>query len=299
MWRSYLLFTLAFQLPICPIDPHSLQLYAQFLSRSMSVDSIRNNLSAVKKLHLFRGSDISAFEHISTTDTLRGLQRLHGRPPNKKLPITPELLLRIHSVLDLTDTKHLALWCAFLIAFFTFSRRSNLTSPSFHDFDPSTHLCRADISIRASFLVVRQRCSKTNQFHQRVLELPVAAIPYSPLCPDVQAYSTLVSRVPAPPSAPAFTFRTKRPHFLTHSCLVAGLRSALQRAGFDPKSYSGHSFRRGGASWAFSSDVPAELIKLHGDWKSSAYLEYLEFSFEQKLSVTRTMSSRLCNSSSM
>ena len=201
---------------ICPIDPHSLQLYAQFLSRSLSVDSIRKNLSAVKKLHLFRGSDISAFEHISTTHTLRGLQRLHGRPPNQKLPITPELLLRIHSVLDLTDTKHLSLWCAFLIAFFTFSRKSNLTSPSFHDFDPSIHLCRADISIRTSFLVVRQRWS--NQ-------------PVQPACSRTPSRSHPRLSVLSGPGLLHTGLQSPRAfschqNFLSHACLVARYRIA-------------------------------------------------------------------------
>jgi len=37
-----------------------------------------------------------------------------------------------------------------------------------------------------------------------------------------------------------------------------------------------HSFRRGGATWALSSGVPGEVIKVMGDWKSSAYLAYID-----------------------
>jgi hypothetical protein len=41
--------------------------------------------------------------------------------------------------------------------------------------------------------------------------------------------------------------------------------------------YSTHSFRRGGgATWAFSAEVPTELIQLYGDWKSNAYKKYLK-----------------------
>jgi hypothetical protein len=32
------------------------------------------------------------------------------------------------------------------------------------------------------------------------------------------------------------------------------------------------SFRRRGASWAFSAEVPSELIQLYGDWSSDAYI---------------------------
>ena len=52
---------------------------------------------------------------------------------------------------------------------------------------------------------------------------------------------------------------------------------------------SGHSFRRGGATWAFSANVPSELIKEHGDWLSEAYLRYLNFNLEERLVVTLKM----------
>ena len=40
--------------------------------------------------------------------------------------------------------------------------------------------------------------------------------------------------------------------------------------GYDPAKYAGHSFRRGGVSYAFQVGVPLELIKITGDWKSNA-----------------------------
>ena len=39
---------------------------------------------------------------------------------------------------------------------------------------------------------------------------------------------------------------------------------------------SSHSFRRGGAVWLLSCKVPGEVIKVMGDWKSKAYLAYLD-----------------------
>lgn len=44
--------------------------------------------------------------------------------------------------------------------------------------------------------------------------------------------------------------------------------------------YTGHSFRRGGATYAFRSGVPGELIQVMGDWKSDAYKRYFDFSFD-------------------
>ncbi len=59
--------------------------------------------------------------------------------------------------------------------------------------------------------------------------------------------------------------------------------------GLNPLGFSSHSFRRGGASWAFHSKVPGELIKVHGDWSSDTYLRYLDLSMNQKLSVAPNM----------
>ena len=38
---------------------------------------------------------------------------------------------------------------------------------------------------------------------------------------------------------------------------------------------SGHSFR-GGACWALSQNIPGEVIKIMGDWKSTVYMSYLD-----------------------
>ena len=68
----------------------------------------------------------------------------------------------------------------------------------------------------------------------------------------------------------------------------------IEKTGRKPKYYSSHSFRRGGASLAFESNVTTELIQLHGDWRSDAYKEYLKFSLEKKLMVSRKMRDEIC-----
>src|SRR4051794_1104850 len=53
----------------------------------------------------------------------------------------------------------------------------------------------------------------------------------------------------------------------TYTWFEKHLRDSLQKAhviGY----YTGHSFRRGGATFAFQCGVPASLIKLQGDWRS-------------------------------
>ena len=53
------------------------------------------------------------------------------------------------------------------------------------------------------------------------------------------------------------------------------LKNVLLAKGCDPASYSAHSFRRGGATYAAQCGARPEMIKALGDWRSSAYLVYI------------------------
>ena len=55
----------------------------------------------------------------------------------------------------------------------------------------------------------------------------------------------------------------------------AKLKCLIHKIGFNSEEFSFHSFRRGGCSFCFRSDVPSELIQLHGDWRADAYKSIL------------------------
>ena len=67
------------------------------------------------------------------------------------------------------------------------------------------------------------------------------------------------------------------------------LRKLIKEIGEDPKQYSSHSCRRGGATWTFSSNIPSELIQLYDDWSSDAYKTYLKFSLNDEIFVAIKM----------
>ena len=60
---------------------------------------------------------------------------------------------------------------------------------------------------------------------------------------------------------------------LLQSTFSCKLKEVLHELGL--LGYSGHSFRRGGATHALSCGVPSEIIKAQGDWSSLAYLDYI------------------------
>ena len=64
---------------------------------------------------------------------------------------------------------------------------------------------------------------------------------------------------------------------LTHALFVETLRKCLYEIGVDPSLYSGHNFRRGGATFAHHlGRIDPLLIKWMGDWRSDAYMLYVE-----------------------
>ena len=82
--------------------------------------------------------------------------------------------------------------------------------------------------------------------------------------------------VHAPNDSQAFTWLDQSSlRVLSYRAFMTKLRATLESAGIQAAAYAGHSFRRGGASFAFQSGVPLELIKVLGDWRSNAVLLYL------------------------
>jgi hypothetical protein len=85
------------------------------------------------------------------------------------------------------------------------------------------------------------------------------------------------------------TDKAGTPKALTHNALVKGIKLFIQYIGLDASRYSSHSLRRGGATFAFLSGIPAELIKAQGDWRSDAYQRYRQISDRQKCMVGQAM----------
>ena len=47
-------------------------------------------------------------------------------------------------------------------------------------------------------------------------------------------------------------------------------------------SYMLHSLHRGGATFAYQSDLEAEMIKLLGGWASNCYKRYIDVSIDKR-----------------
>ena len=241
---------------------------------------------------LFTGADYPFRKDFILSLTLRGIARNALQTPCRAPPVTPSILLRISHVLDCEgDPRSSTLFCAFLFTFYPMARLANIVPKSAKSFDPRRHLTRGDVAVTSHGLLVTFKCTKTIQFGERLLHIPLLRINDSPLCP-FSAYLRMIRLVPpACRSCPVFLiFGPKGFVPLTKRTFVSAFRSYLVAAGIsNAQSFRGHSFRRGAASWAFRCGVPGEIIQLYGDWSSDAYRLYLEFSLESKLTLANQL----------
>ena len=115
-------------------------------------------------------------------------------------------------------------------------------------FDKNRQLCHSDVLIGEKGLLVQFRRSKTNQFGNRMLLVPVLAIPGSVLCP-LEAYSNMLRLITAKGDGPAFVLPVKETLVpVTYQVLQKFIKKCVAKLRLDPGLFSSHSLQRAGAS---------------------------------------------------
>ncbi|XP_070174231.1 uncharacterized protein [Littorina saxatilis] len=278
---AYLDFCKQLGIPPVPVSEREVALFAAFLARRMKPSSVKQYINIVRILHLEAGFGHPFEQSWSVKTTLRGIDREKGCQVMRKAPITPGMLLDIKRQLNLALPSDALFWAACMVMFFGLLRKSNL-------FEPGKQLTRDCFVVEKDqkSIIVLVKSSKNNQFRERVHKVSLPVLDPHPLCPvsavvsafRLQSTQTgdiaqLVARWICiqlaavsieTPTAPAFPLSAAA--FARRLRLLVGGRSDI----------SSHSFRRGSATWALSCGVPVEVIKVMGDWKSSAYLVYLD-----------------------
>ena len=278
-----------------PVQPATILRYISFLSATgRSYGTVQNHISTIKHYHRLFGFPPGWENLYSFQLALRGCKRFLGAAPARKLAITPILLSRMVSLFDATQPLQAAMRALFLVAFFSFLRKSNLVVPSARVNSPKVPR-RSDFHMSQHGAFLNIHATKTIQFFQRALCVPLPSIPGSPLCP-VAALQHHLRLNAVRPSDPLFSVLSSADHItrpLTFRHFSSFLARVVAALGLDPRAYSPHSFRRGGATFAFECNVHAEHIKFQGYWSSDAYLVYLEMSPAQKRRAVNSMVAKI------
>lgn len=288
--KSYLRFCLYFQLQPVPAAQSTIVSYISFLARTLQPSSIQNYINIIRILHEDNRLPNPLSQNFEVSNLLKGIARCKGKPPKQMLPMTPEILLAIKQKLDMTLPSDLTFWCACMLGFYGFLRKASMFPKSVTN--PGTDcLLKGDIEIRSNaHFVLKVRRTKTIQFGERILSLPFCASPGQVLCPVRALFASLI-HVQNDPSAPLFSYKSASGDYTcwTQEAFVTRLRSILNSVGLNEANYSGHSFRRGGATLAFRLGLSISEIKLRGDWRSSAVEKYIVFSEAQECFVAQAL----------
>lgn len=246
-------------------------MYVSHLSDRVQASTIKVYLAGVRSLHLEQGFKNPLENCLRLEQVIRGIKRKQGMTTRPRLPITADIMRRIHDILDLSNYSDALFWAASCTGFFGFLRCGEFTTTS-PAFDPKIHLSVDDIqvdrSVNPTVVLLRIKASKTDQFRQgHTLRIGTTG---SAVC----AVRALMGFLHLRGGKPGALFAHQSGEPLTRKTFLTWLKGALARLGITGK-YSGHSFRIGAATTAALAGIPDHLIKTMGRWLSNAYQLYI------------------------
>ena len=292
--RTWFYFCVYFQFNTKPATKDSLVPFLQLMSLTVTYEHMKHLLSAIKFYHEAVGEQYPDHD-FDVNNTLHGLKRELSHTVFQALPITPAIMRKIFAGLDMSKPKDLALWCSYLITFFCLFRKSNSVPKSSKQMDMKRTLQRRHIRVdlAANIVYVHVTFSKTIHFGQRDLIIPIPGNQDEALDP-VRHLHAFFTKCPCAPESPAFTYSTgKCITAITYSGFTTSLKQLLKKAGLNPSLYSGHSFRRGGATLLYNLGASILQIQASGDWSSQCFVRYLHISEEERLKVQALVSSAI------
>ena len=278
--RQFLYFTLHFKLKAWPTSVDTLVCFLEFMARTSGYPHLKHLLSSVKFLHEALDEPFPT-NNFMVDMTMQGLKRRLAKVPFQVLPITPAIMKRMFSHLNMSLTQDRALWCSYLLSFYGLLRKSSAV-PKSDVFNVNNVLVRRNISVDVANNMVYLYLGhgKTNNFCTRDVVIPIPGNS-DPALDPVRHLQALFSIVTVSQDSPAFTFA--KGQFIKYSSFTTRLKNLLKKAGLDPALYSGHSFRRGGATFLHLCGGTALMIQASGDWSSQCFTRYIYLSEAERL----------------
>ena len=201
--RAFQLFCTHFKFPLFPVTKATYLAYLAFLSQSLkSFSLVRNYLSILSHINKSLRYICAFLGDYDSRLANRAVRRLLGDFTARKHAMSVDILLQISRQFDSGNVFHTCMAALFIVAF-SFLRISNLVPRTLSDLSHRNPLFLRRSSVRFSSrgAVLSVTRTKTLQFNQRILEIPLPLIPGSPLCP-VSALRAYLQRVPAEPFSP-------------------------------------------------------------------------------------------------
>lgn len=272
-WKRYGNFCSMYNLVPVPAEVETICLYITHLCDTLKYSTIVNYVSSIWGLHNYMGIEPIAKGNFLISCTLRGARRLLGDAVLTSDPLLPEHLMKLYACMCYSSVFDLVFWSALCLGYRCLLRKCHFTQ--------STHsIARDDVTFTSYGMCVVIRSSKTIQFSERTLKIPVVSSPGSLLCP-VRWLKKYLSLVNVPHGGPLFINpRTRRP--LTYGAFTKRLKTAIAVSNIKGH-FTSHSLRRGCATYLSRLGLPLQDIKTYGDWRSLSVLLYLSGDHDTRL----------------
>jgi hypothetical protein len=260
--ERYKEFCYFYKIQAFPASVRTIRLYMAFLAETCSGDTIANHISAIRTF--CQTNSIPCGEIMDNYIISRSIKALkHLKPTLKKQAkreLTVEHLQAIFPKLDMSFYDHKVFWSMITLGFYGLFRLGELTKHT----DTRRHLRYKHVKWHANGVIITLPASKTDQnyvgaeiFIKRTSDVtcPVAALRW--MMQGNNNESNLL-------------FYTSK-GIATRSWFISHLNHMISKdAGL-----SGHSLRRGGASFAAAQGLTHEQIMRLGRWSSNSFRIYL------------------------
>ena len=264
--------------------------FGQHLSEKFSSpDSVGNYLSGMRTCLTLVGLQVLDTQDRQMKMFTTGLKKAMPHAVKQAEPMTSQLLLRLSKVVNYKDQVEVVAWTGLLLRLYLFLRKSNLVPDTMDTFNKEEQFCRKDLNLLGydKVMMVEIQWSKTIQYKQKVLRLPVLPADNKAICPVFWAHY-MVNRINAGLEDPTLTLQDRgKTLALSANQLIYRFRKWLILIGEDSSLFSLHSLRREGATFAYQANIEGDMIKLLGDWASDAYKRYIDVSMDKRFDTMK------------
>ncbi|CAG2193334.1 unnamed protein product [Mytilus edulis] len=274
-------------LALVPFSADNVCLYIAYLVdvKSFKYCTIVNYLNIIKHLHKANGLEEPISGNWQIQKVLNGVRRSIGDAQKGAELMTPRLLLIIKANLDLNSQNDICIWSACLMGFYGLLRPGNFLHSGKYVEHRDIQIC--DVHYHRNGYVIELQWTKTVQFRERKLNIVLPSIVGHPFCPASAIKELLHFHFKRGAKEDSLLLCN-----LSYQMFISRINSIL--ISNDIKQHiTGHSFRRGGATWCLRIGMSDSMIKDIGMWKSDAYLRYTEVDLSRKFDIVQSFGTSL------
>ena len=231
---------------------------------------------------------------------VNGLKKIQGDWTRRtRLPITTALLNEISVLFDRSVSEHRMLWSAMTTATYGLFRLGELTTTRDNKGDDNGALKLGQLQLYSpsgtvielptlrvqspvGYYSITLHASKTDPWRSGVTVTISGAAAVSAMQQHLLSHPSLHR-----PSSPLFAWPSGRA--LHRHALVNAVQQLIALTGRNASSYTGDSFRRGGAQSLRNAGVPDGTIQIMGRWKSDCSNRYIDIDTAAVISAGRVM----------